>query len=57
MEPVVVAGVLMATVLLQLYYLNLAMKFFGNAQVVPVYNVLFTFYAIVGGGLRGTPSL
>lgn len=49
--PLVVTGLLMGTVLTQLYYLNLAMMHFGNAKVVSVYYVLFTFCAIVGSSV------
>eukprot|EP00002_Diphylleia_rotans_P017154 TRINITY_DN3325_c0_g1_i4.p1 TRINITY_DN3325_c0_g1~~TRINITY_DN3325_c0_g1_i4.p1 ORF type:complete len:241 (+),score=52.07 TRINITY_DN3325_c0_g1_i4:979-1701(+) len=38
-----------STIVLQIKHLNEAMKLFGTAQVVPVYYVLFTMCAIMGG--------
>ena len=47
--PFVLVVVLAGAILLQLRYLNLAMARFGNAQVIPVYYVLFTSCAMSSG--------
>lgn len=47
--PVVLVIVLAAAIVLQLKYLNMAMARFGNAEVVPVYYVLFTMCAMTSG--------
>lgn len=44
-------GVLGVTVVIQLAYLNKAMQRYGTMQIVPVNFVLFTFFAILGGGV------
>ncbi|KAI0564941.1 Magnesium transporter NIPA [Gracilaria domingensis] len=47
--PFVLVTILAAAILAQLRYLNLAMAQFGNAQVIPVYYVLFTSCAMTSG--------
>lgn len=47
--PFVLVFFLATAILLQLKYLNLAMARFGNAQVIPVYYVLFTSCAMSSG--------
>lgn len=43
--------ILIATAILQLRYLNIAMEHFGNTETVPVYYVLFTMATIVGSNV------
>lgn len=47
--PFVLGIVLACAILAQLRYLNMAMAQFGNAQVIPVYYVLFTTCAMASG--------
>lgn len=47
--PFVLGTVLACAILAQLRYLNMAMSRFGNAQVIPVYYVLFTTCAMSSG--------
>lgn len=47
--PVVLALTLGCAMALQVKYLNMAMARFGNAQVVPIYYVLFTACAMTSG--------
>lgn len=47
--PFVLGVVLASAILAQLRYLNMAMSRFGNAQVIPVYYVLFTTCAMSSG--------
>lgn len=47
--PVMLVIALAAAIVLQLKYLNMAMARFGNAEVVPVYYVLFTMCAMTSG--------
>ena len=47
--PFVLGVTLAIAILAQLRYLNLAMSRFGNAQVIPVYYVLFTSCAMTSG--------
>eukprot|EP00177_Eucheuma_denticulatum_P000688 GFKZ01001238.1.p1 GENE.GFKZ01001238.1~~GFKZ01001238.1.p1 ORF type:complete len:388 (+),score=37.74 GFKZ01001238.1:440-1603(+) len=47
--PFVLGVVLACAILAQLRYLNMAMSQFGNAQVIPVYYVLFTTCAMSSG--------
>lgn len=47
--PYALVIVLAGAILLQLRYLNMAMARFGNAEVIPVYYVLFTMCAMTSG--------
>lgn len=47
--PFVLGIILACAILAQLRYLNMAMSRFGNAQVIPVYYVLFTTCAMSSG--------
>lgn len=47
--PFVLGIVLAGAIALQLKYLNMAMARFGNAEVIPVYYVLFTMCAMTSG--------
>lgn len=47
--PFALVVILALAILAQLRYLNLAMAKFGNAQVIPVYYVLFTSCAMTSG--------
>lgn len=49
--PYVLLVVLVTTAVLQVKYLNLAMRHFGNTETVPVFYVLFTLCTIVASSI------